>query len=70
MHRERPSHPHSQPSASFLELLHQGAGIGQQVQDRECAGDPPQVVKGVGDTTGAAKLKDGTAGDRLRGVGK
>ena len=56
MHRERPSHPHSQPSASFLELFHKGAGVGHQVQDRECAGDPPHVVKGVGDTTLNSKM--------------
>ena len=52
-----PSHLHSQLSAedaSFLELFHQGAGVGQQVQDRECAGHPPQVVVGFGDTAGAS----------------
>lgn len=52
-----PSHPHSQPSAedaSFLELFHQGAGVGRQVQGRECVGHPPQVVVGVGDTAGVS----------------
>jgi len=52
-----PSRPHSQLSAedaSFLEPSHQGAGVGQRVQGRECAGHPPQVVVGFGDTAGAS----------------